>query len=354
MLRSLQWWKLIATLVASLSVGTTSMNSINMVFEDFENIDLSFLGTPNLTEYDARVDFSVERRPIDEKPQNDECIYNIHINFDPSRKETPAGKAGFEGGCKANGGNATDGLPWHAHRRHWMRLPEHVYEATGLNHFEMEWVPCGRSPVGFRKARWDLNFFTVIPEYRRFMICDTFNTPSTICQWNQTTHLGRRMFTLPRLAQDPYYLANLPLDFMPDQEFPEAYEYEGLIHYDPLIVPNATENWTLPNFMMSTYDSATVSWRAMIPFDFYDGKYWCNSSQYQYYVYQTMMGLPSNWSTYYDQPSSRMDVNVLGHVLPEHKDRYCGLQATGMRNNDKIFFEGKKKPVAMQPDSDLH
>jgi hypothetical protein len=215
MIQSIQWWKVIATLASLSVVVVKSMDSINMVFENFANMDVSFLGTPNLTQYDATVDFTATER------ENGECVYKFSIDFDPSGKETEPGDDNFEGSCATNGGNATDGLPWHAHRRHWVRFPEHIVTATGLNHLSMEWVPCGRAPAGFRQARWDLNFYTVVPEYRAYMICDTFKTPS-VCQYDQSTHLGRRIFTLPRLAQDPVYLANLPLDFGPDPEFPEG------------------------------------------------------------------------------------------------------------------------------------
>jgi hypothetical protein len=44
----------------------------------------------------------------------------------------------------------------------------------------------------------------------------------------------------------------------------KAFEYEGLTHYDPSLVPDNTVNWTLPSFLMTTYDAAAVSWRAMM------------------------------------------------------------------------------------------
>jgi len=331
MIRSLQWSIFIVTL-ASLSMGAKSFNSINLLFESIDDVDLSFLGTPNLTQYDGKLDFSVEKR------ENDECIYTIHLDFDPGRKETPVGNDGFEGNCASNTGNATDGKPWHAHRRHWTRFPEHVVDITGLNHLSMEWVPCGRPPLGLRQARWDLNFYTIMPEYRSFMVCDKFKTPS-VCQYNQTSHLGRRMFTLPRLARDPQYLINLPLDFAPDPKFPEAYEYEGLISYDQKRVPVNVSNWTQPTFIMSTFDAAAVSWRGLIPEKFFAGKTWIRAHQWEYYNYQTMKGLPSNWTTLYE--NNRMYVEVKGHVLPEARS-VCGDSVNPTKVNKiekKIIFE---------------
>ena len=43
-----------------------------------------------------------------------------------------------------------------------------------------------------------------------------------------------------------------------------AFQYEGLTHYDVKNVPNTTEEWKFPSFLMSTYDAAVVSWRAMM------------------------------------------------------------------------------------------
>lgn len=120
---------------------------------------------------------------------------------------------------------------------------------------------------------------------------------------------------------------------------PKAYEHEGLISYDPTLVPKNTSNWTLPTFHMTTFDAAAVSWRAMIPHHFFAGKGWVRSSEYQFYVYQTMMGLPSNWSTFYD--GSRMSVEVKGSVLPGARST-CGLlsnQTKVDQTDEKIIFE---------------
>jgi len=332
MIQSLQWWKVIATL-ASLSIGARSLNSINIQFENIEDIDLSFLGTPNLDQYDAKLDMTVEDRGDDKGG----CMYNFDIEFEPNGKETPSGDSNFTGNCQPNDaqGNATDGLPWHAHRRHWMKLSDDIFRTTGFDHFSMEWVPCGRAPAGFKQARWDLNFYTVIPEVRAFMVCDVFKTPS-VCQYNQTSHLGRSMFSLPRLAHDPYYLANLPLDYTPDPEFPEAFPYEGLTLFDPELVPNTTADWRLPTFVMTTFDAAAVSWRAMIPQNSFIGKRNRTSSQWEYYVYQTMMGLPSRWSTYYD--GGRMYVAVEGSVLEGAK-----YKCDGSVNPANMGDDGKDK-----------
>jgi len=332
-------------ILATLSAGAKSMNSLNMVFEDFEGIDLAPLGIPNLDAYGTEMDFSIEEW------ETGECIYTIHIDFDPSKRETEPGTPEFKGNCNPDGkqDDSSDGKAWHGHRRHWMRLPEHIQDATGLDHFSMEWLPCGRAPLGFRQARWDLVFYTVIPEYRTFMVCDTFKTASNLCQWNQTTHLGRRMFTIPRLVQDNRNIANLPLNFGPDPEFPEAVEYEGLHHYSPFLAPVNHSNWTLPTHTMTTYDSEAVSFRAMIPHTYYSDprKAWVRSSEYQYYVYQTQMGLPSNWTTYYDRKT--MSVKIMGNVLKSSRSICKKSPGTPGSSKPEIIFSKDLKA-----DSDLH
>merc|ERR1712232_28991 len=161
--------------------------------------------------------------------------------------------------------------------------------------------------MGFKKARYDLNFYTVLPQYRTFMVCDVFKTPE-VCQYNQTNHQGRSMFTIPRLYNDPKFLANMPLHFQPDAEFPEAFQYEGLIHFNKDNVPNTTEEWKLPTYLMSTYDAAVVSWRAMIPHSYIYEKETAVAAQNMFYVFQTMVGLPTAWSMSYNRTTERMSV----------------------------------------------
>eukprot|EP00534_Pseudo-nitzschia_fraudulenta_P003816 CAMPEP_0201135666 /NCGR_PEP_ID=MMETSP0850-20130426/54442_1 /ASSEMBLY_ACC=CAM_ASM_000622 /TAXON_ID=183588 /ORGANISM="Pseudo-nitzschia fraudulenta, Strain WWA7" /LENGTH=383 /DNA_ID=CAMNT_0047406859 /DNA_START=54 /DNA_END=1206 /DNA_ORIENTATION=+ len=334
-MRSLQYWRAIFTLT-SFSIGARSLNSINLELENTEEVDLSGLGTPNLDLYNATFDLTVSGG---EKV----CNYTLRLDFNVNDEEIEAGESEFKGNCQAddNTGNANDGLPWHAFRRSWMRFPPFVFQTTGFDHVSIEWLPCGRAPAGFRKARYDVNFYTVTPEYRAFMGCDVFKTPK-VCQYNQQSHMGRSHFSLPRLARDPQYLANLPLRFQPDPQFPEAFQYEGLTHFNPQRIPAAAagwdpqylanlplrfqpdpqfpeafqyeglthfnpqripataDDWTLPDFLMSTFDAAAVSWRAMIPHTFFHKRSNSKSSQDQMYVYQTMKNLPTDWNTKYD------------------------------------------------------
>lgn len=292
-MRSLQYWRAIFTL-ASFSIGARSLNSVNLELENTEEVDLSGLGTPNLDLYNATFDLTVSD---DEKG----CNYTLRLDFNVNDEEIEAGESEFKGNCQAddNTGNANDGLPWHAFRRSWTRFPPFVFQTTGFDHVSIEWLPCGRAPAGFRKARYDVNFYTVTPQYRAFMVCDVFKTPK-VCQYNQQSHMGRSHFSLPRLARDPQYLANLPLRFQPDPQFPEAFQHEGLTHFNPERIPATADDWTLPDFLMSTFDAAAVSWRAMIPHTFFHKRSNSKSSQNQMYVYQTMENLPTNWYTEYD------------------------------------------------------
>ena len=84
-------------------------------------------------------------------------------------------------------------------------------------------------------------------------------------------------------------------------------------------------------------------------FYFDTGKAWVSSSEYEFYVYQTQMGLPSNWSTYYDALASRMSVDIKGNVLKTSRSM-CGKQAVA-DDKDKIVFE---KPNSIKADADLN
>jgi hypothetical protein len=77
-------------------------------------------------------------------------------------------------------------------------------------------------------------------------------------------------------------------------------------------VPNTTEDWILPTFTMSTYDGDVVSWRALIPHSFIAGVESSIFSANQFYVYQTMMQLPSHWNMTYDGDSGIVSVFIQG------------------------------------------
>ncbi len=117
-----------------------------------------------------------------------------------------------------------------------------------------------------------------------------------------------------------------------------AFQYEGLIHYDAQKVPNATEDWILPTFLMSTYDGDVVSWRAMIPHSFIGGEDSSIFSASQFYVYQTMLQLPSHWNMTYDGTSGLVSVFVQGSA------GMCGTSFEQAKAEQEfgIVFEGDK------------
>lgn len=212
MIKFFRLWRIVAIL-ASLSRPSVSLDSINLDLEVLEDIDLSALGTPDLSRFEASYNVSVDSTT---------CQYEIKLTWKKHEEDTP-GPSMFEGTCaqEENTGKADDGLPWHAPRRHWVQFPQYVFDTTGFNHVSMSFVPCGRNPGFYKQARYDLNFYTVIPQYRAFMRCQTFMTPE-ICQFNQTDYIGRGFFSIPRLVRDPQFLGNMPAGFQPDPELPEG------------------------------------------------------------------------------------------------------------------------------------
>ena len=143
-------WRLLVAL-ASLSSGR-SQDSINLDLEILDEIDLSALGTPNLDRYQATYNLTVD----------DDCNYFFQIDFINHLSDVPGdAEPDFKGVCSQddNEGTAPDGNPWHAARRHWMQFPDYVDQTTGFNHMSMNWLPCGKAPLGLRQARWDMNFY---------------------------------------------------------------------------------------------------------------------------------------------------------------------------------------------------
>jgi hypothetical protein len=211
MFQPMHFWRVVAAL-ATFSVGR-SLDSMNLDLEVLENIDLSALGTPNLELYNATYNLTVD---------STSCEYILRVDFTKNPLDTP-GTPNFEGNCSIDDstGLAPDKFGWHEPRRHWLQFPPYVYDTTGFNHVSLYWSPCGKAPLAYRQGRYELNFYTVLPQYRAFMLCQEFKTPA-VCQYNQTNHIGRGHFSIPRLARDPNFLANMPLRFQPDVEFPEG------------------------------------------------------------------------------------------------------------------------------------
>jgi len=281
-----------------------SMDSVNLDLEVLSQIDLTALGTPNLDRYKATYDLIVDSA----------CYYTLTMEWEKHPDDQPGDASPeFTGVCEMSDstGNAPDGLPWHAPRRNWMQLPPYVYETTGFDHVSLYWRPCGLPPKGLRTARFDMTFYNVIPQYRAFWTCAETRTPS-VCSANQTSFLGRAHFVVPRLERDPMFLANTPVSFNPDPLEPEAYQYEGLFHWNEELIPQTVNNFTLPQFDMSTYDGDVVAFRTMLPYHAVSGPNSTVSSESQYFVYQTLPRLPNQWNTTYDAGSGRITVSLSG------------------------------------------
>jgi hypothetical protein len=295
-------WRVFAVL-ASFSVGR-SLDSINLDLEVLEQIDLRALGTPNMDRHQGAYDLTVDEA----------CNYLLTVSF-KRHEDDVRGDAypDFEDSCAPNTdtGNAPDGNPWHEPRRHWMQFPQYVFDTTGFDHVSLYWRPCGLPPKGLRQSRYDMNFYTVIPQYRAFWTCQEFKTPK-VCQYNQTSFLGRGHFSLPRLARDPDFVANMPLNYQPDPSLPEAYQYEGLVSYNQDVVPETPDAWVLPTFQMNSYDGDVVAWTALLPDTFIRGDTSSISYSTQYFIYQTKPRLPGNWNMTYDHESGVISVLLQG------------------------------------------
>jgi hypothetical protein len=290
--------------LGTLSMGR-SLDSMNLDLEVLSQIDLSALGTPNLDKYQATYNLTVDSS----------CRYRLEIAFKKHADDQPGDASPeFAGVCAESDstGNAPDGKPWHAPRRNWMQFPPYVYDTTGFDHMSIYWRPCGLPPRGLRLSRFDLTFYTVLPQYRAFWTCAEGSRTPKVCSPNQTSTFGRAQFVVPRLERDPTFLANLPVGFNPDPLVPEAYQHEGLFHWSDEQIPPTTAEYRLPQFDLSTYDGDVVAFRTMLPYRRFSGSNRTSSTESQFYVYQTMPKLPGSWNTVYDPVSGLITVILAG------------------------------------------
>jgi hypothetical protein len=63
---------------------------------------------------------------------------------------------------------------------------------------------------------------------------------------------------------------------------------------------------------MSTYDGDVVSWKLMFPYSYVSGEASTIAGGDSWYVYQTMLQLPTQWNMTYDRTSEQIDVTVNG------------------------------------------
>eukprot|EP00934_Nitzschia_sp_Nitz4_P006120 Nitzschia sp. Nitz4//scaffold169_size48518//24993//25985//NITZ4_007073-RA/size48518-processed-gene-0.48-mRNA-1//-1//CDS//3329538391//6110//frame0 len=291
----------LSTLTVCGSVDSFVMDLVNLT-----EVDLSALGTMGLSRYQWAYNLTVDEA----------CEYLLKVDFVKPADEDPGealnGKE-FTGVCDPNAtdaGTAPDGLEWHAHRRYWAPFPQYVYDTTGFDHMSLYWRPCGLPPKGLRQPRYEMIFYTVIPEYRAFWACEESGVPLR-CDPEQTTSLGRSHFTLPGLDRDPDMFANMPVGFSPDYEDPEVYAYEGLISWGDELIPETANRWILPNMDMSTYDGDVTSFRALLPYSFMSS---ISTHFYEtkLYNFPTYPRLPSSWNMTYTKSTGVVSVYLSG------------------------------------------
>jgi hypothetical protein len=300
------WWPLVHGQEEENEETAMDLNlptdGINLALTSFPDVDLNKLGTPNWDRYEGSYEVTVD---------DNFCEYIMTIKFKHDATN-PAGPWDFVDACDpAISSTASDGKAWHEPRKDWIRLPDYVFQATGFQHVGLEWKPCGAAPLGLRQGRYDLNLYMVPPEYRALMTCTEHQTPS-ICQFNQTSVIGRQHFSLPLLWANSKFVPNMPVDFQPDALYPEAFAHEGLISFDTTKIPATSSAWILPTFHMSTFDADVISWRAMIPYSFIGAGNPAEFNAGQAYVYQTIPTLPKAWNMTFDPTTGFTDVLIVG------------------------------------------
>jgi hypothetical protein len=241
---------------------------------------------------------------------NDQGLYNFVMEFKHD-ENLPMGDEGFTGNCAFSNPLPTDpidGLPIREPRRHFKRLPDYVWKATGFQHLSLDWNPCGKFPIGFATPHYDFSFFRVRPEYRAYFLeCDQLEpgevaVPGVIeaCRNEQTTDHGKEFYILPASIVDRSLIPNMPTEFtQPDLYAPAP--YVGMQYYDVQNQPSSPDQWNDLDLAMSTHAGDLMMWQARVPYRLVNGTEPQFHSRTQEYFQSTIQPLPDAFSVYYKE-----------------------------------------------------
>lgn len=241
---------------------------------------------------------------------NDQGVYEFVMEFKHD-ENLPMGDEGFSGNCGFSNPLPIDPIderPIREPRKHFERLPDYVWKATGFQHLSLDWNPCGRYPNGYATPHYDFSFFRLRPEERAFfMECDQLTeaevaVPGLIeaCRFDQSTDKGKEFYILPASLVDRSLIPNMPEEFtQPDQYAPAP--YVGMQYYDVENSPSSPGEWNDLDLAMSTYGGDVVMWQARVPYRLVNGTTPQFNSKTQEYFQPTIKPLPDAFSVYYKQ-----------------------------------------------------
>lgn len=154
-----------------------------------ECVPIEMLGTSG-DEIKERFNYSVQMSEDDEA-----CTYSLKVSFKHDEEQPIPDDLSVQ--CNAmNGPPAVDsnGIPYLKHRSWYISFEDDIKEATGFDHVDLSFNPCGHPPLGaFTVPHYDLHFYRMTPYERTCMTC-VLDLPSPACDVTpgaQTSDSGR-------------------------------------------------------------------------------------------------------------------------------------------------------------------
>lgn len=264
---------------------------------------------------------------------NDQCLYEFVYQFEHPTS-LPVGDIDFKGSCAYGDQNddgeidaseepkiaPEDGLPYLQPRRFWERFPNYVWATMGFNHLSVDWLPCGRRPMGYKTPQYDMSFFRVTPEYRaQTMVCKLYNdTSMTVipfedyCDVDQEDANGMNFYIRPGAVLDRNPVVNMPAEFTSRYQSFGPIPHYGLRTWDERSVPENPNAWnSLPSFM-SSYAGNLAMWQAHVPYHMISGDERQFHSGANRYFEATLQTLPDTWSVKYDESTGKVVFTIVG------------------------------------------
>lgn len=291
----------------------------NIVQGQDDCVGIEALGTPNLDRYDYSVSMDVD----------DDCEFSLEFSF--KHDETLPVPTDPMAQCDPSivpPQIATDGLPFFAGRWAFQTLSDDIKEVTGIDHFSIDWNPCGHPPVDlFGAPHYDLHIYLESPEFRTCMTC-TSPPGAPICDPTpgaQTTPSGSAFFNVstidsefkPAVVQRSFNIEdqprNMPANFVValDAMVPLMGGHAWDLNKNP---PSNLE-WADPIWIMGPYNGGLVDYESMIPMSFFSGPD-REFSEVFFYEGQTIDTLPSSYTVNYDSTTKIITVTLIGSSAP--------------------------------------
>ena len=160
-----------ATTIALAIVSSLYQNAVSAPVDTSNCEPIVDLGIDNLDRYDYSANMKI----------NDNCGYTLDIKFKHD-ESLPIPSSGSQ--CDPSTvppDIASDGMPYLAFRWAYKSVPNHIKDATGIDHISLDFNPCGHPPMDtFTIPHYDLHIYLESPEYRTCMTCDKI-TGAPIC-----------------------------------------------------------------------------------------------------------------------------------------------------------------------------